>query len=190
MKRCSPQWSAIWLPNIHNANMLKMMWKGEPVEDELFQWIGLQSTAARYGLGVASIAAFAASLVLLLIDWRGWAARHDDAAIRWSTVVALFREAQAETGEWPSDKGAQLHQSYWGASKNSVDVPDKMFNRLKAKYLMKREISKRVQASPGAPRILLWLLVRLAGTAKAVRDELDPSDKEGSNGRTGEKSTD
>jgi hypothetical protein len=138
--------------------------------DGLHQWIGLPPEGARYGLGVASVAAFAASLVLLLIDWKGKAARHQDAATRWSAVVAQFREAQTEAGGWPADKGTQLHKAYWGAADDSVDVPDRRFNRLKAKYLMKVEISKRSERNPGVPRFVLWMIVRFTGTLSAVRE--------------------
>lgn len=146
--------------------------------DALLTGVGLSARDSRLGLGVASVAAFAASLVLLVIDWKGWAARHTDAAAKWSSVLSRFREHQEEDGGWPADVAEELHRAYWEASYHSVEVPDRQFNVLKAKYLLKVEISKRIQAHPGAPRCLLWLLVRFSGTARAIRSEVE-RDREG-----------
>ena len=141
--------------------------------DALYQWLQLSPTGAKLGLGVAAVGAFAASTVLLVIDWKGRAARHEDAAGRWASVVAKFREEQSDSGCWPAESRERLHQSYWRAGEESVDIPDRRFNRLKARYLMKVEVSKRIQSWPGAPRWVLWLLVRMFDTANAVRSEMD-----------------
>ena len=99
----------------------------------------------------AFAAALAAALVLLVIDWKGRAARHAVAAGRWSAVLSRFREHREDDGRWPVAAAEELHRAYWDAAHNSVQVPDGQFNALKAKYLLKVEISKRVQANPGAP---------------------------------------
>lgn len=146
--------------------------------DSLFTGFGVSAQVSQVSLGIASVAAFAAALALLVIDWKGWAARHTDAAAKWSSVVSRFREHQGEDGSWPVGAAEELHRAYWEAAHNCVDVPDKKFNALKATYLLKVEISKRVQAHPGAPRVLLWLLVRVSDTARAIRSEVE-RDREG-----------
>lgn len=152
--------------------------------DSLLTGLGVSAQASRVGLSIASVAAFAASLVLLVIDWKGWAARHTDAAAKWSSVLSRFREHQEDDGRWPVGAAEELHRAYWEAAHNSVDVPDKQFNALKAKYLLKVEISKRMQAHPGAPRLLLWLLIRVSGTARAIRSEVERDREGGRDGRS------
>ena len=140
--------------------------------DSVFKYFGLSADASRIWLGVASAAAFLASLLLLVFDWKGSAARHADAATRWSDVLASFHRSQTEDGTWTSEDAETLSDLYWDTSKHSIPIPDRKFVPLKLRYLLKVEISKKAQAYPGAPRLLLWLLIRLSGTARVIRAEV------------------
>ena len=52
---------------------------------------------------------------------------------------------------------------------NIPDRPDNKFNSLKVRYLLKVEISKLAQTFPGAPRFLLWIVVRVRGSYAVIR---------------------
>jgi hypothetical protein len=136
--------------------------------ESLFSGLGLDPATARLALGIASVAAFFASLVLMVVDWKGAAARHQDAAIRWTGVVQRFLENQLEDGSWPEGLGDELSRSYWEAGKNSVSVPDGRFNALKSQYLIKSEVSRLVSSYPGSPRFWLWVVVRVRGVWRSL----------------------
>ena len=138
--------------------------------DSLYSGVGLSPARARLLLGIASVLALIASSALILIDWKGAAAIHADAARRWAEVSKLFRRHRNENKEWPDEVRGELHEAYWDAARNSVEIPNRKFNSLKAKYLLKVEISKRSERHPGVPRFVLWIIVRSAGTLGAVRE--------------------
>jgi len=147
--------------------------------DEVYRLFGLDPRSSRILLGVASVLAFMAALLSMLIDWRGAAARHKDGAERWSGVVRLFRENQSDDETWPDDKIEQLSHAYWDAAKNSIAIPDRQFNSLKAQYLLKIEISKWAEKYPGAPRVFLWGIAKALGTIKFIKGELGHNDAGG-----------
>ena len=136
---------------------------------DFYQTLGLPSDLAIVVLGLASALAFIFSLALLLMDWRGEAARHGDAAKRWSEVLGLFRDTRSDNGDWPDNRGEELSAAYADAARNSVVIPDNKFNSLKVRYLLKVEISKLAQTFPGAPRFLLWIVVRVRGSYAVIR---------------------
>ena len=55
----------------------------------------------------------------------------------------------------------KLSLAYSDAAQNTVDIPDKKFNQLKNRYLIKKEISRMMSENPGAPRFILWIKLRL-----------------------------
>lgn len=139
--------------------------------DYIFEVVGIAPRLAKAGLGFASVASFGASVVMLIVDWKGAAARHADAALTWSRVVSLFREYRNGDGTWPEDFANTLNEKYWEASHNAASIPDKSFNSLKAEYLKKVAVSERMQSAPGAPMWLIVLLVRCSGSLAALRSE-------------------
>ena len=145
--------------------------------ESFYSGLGIDPGRARFWLGVLSVAAFAASVLLLTLNWKGEAARHEDAASRWSKVTALFRQHRREDGTWAAEHEALLHDAYWTAAHNSVNIPDRKFNKLKAQYLMKVAVSKRLEAHPGAPRVLVWLSIRFSGTVGVFHESLDREDQ-------------
>ncbi len=135
----------------------------------LYQTLGLPPELSRVVLGLASAIAFIFSLALLVIDWRGSAARHQDATKYWSEVIGRFRDTRLESGDWPEEVSDELSAGYAHASQSSVAIPDKKFNSLKIQYLSKIEVSKLAQKYPGAPGFLLWIIVRFKGSYAAIR---------------------
>lgn len=141
---------------------------------DFYRTIGFPPELSKIILGLASGVAFIFSLALLVFDWGGSAARHQDAAKKWSDVISRFRDARTQNGDWPEEVTDDLSAAYADASRNTVAIPDKKFNKLKIQYLLKVEVSKLAQKHPGAPRFLLWFLVRVKGSYAAIR--LDSGD--------------
>ena len=136
--------------------------------DELYKTFGLAPNISRAVVGIASIAAFALSLTLLVLDWRGRSARHGDAVSRWSDVLAKYRNSRNEDGTWPQEIHKELSAAYWEADRNSVEIPDRRFNGLKARHLRKVAISDLQSSYPGCPRLVLAAMLRVRDTAKAT----------------------
>ena len=61
--------------------------------DDLYKWLGLEPTSAKYFQGFASVIAFAVSVSLLVVDVKGKAALHGAAVVRFTRVVSFFHES-------------------------------------------------------------------------------------------------
>lgn len=131
--------------------------------------LSVSPQTGRLVLGVASVLAFAASLATLVIDWKGSAARHGEAAEKWASVLEEFRGLRFGDGSWSEEARVALNAAYWEADRNSVGIPERSFNRLKARHLRKVEVSKLLSRYPGCPRSVLELIVRARGTKRALR---------------------
>ncbi len=134
----------------------------------LFEIFGLEPQYVRVTLGIASVITFICSLMLLLMRWPEKAVQHKEAAQQWSNTLALFRETRKEDKMWPIESLQKLSDLYAATSDSVTAIPDKKFNNLKAQYLLKVEVSKLLSKYPGAPRLLLYLLVRLSGIYRAM----------------------
>ena len=137
--------------------------------NDFYQILRLPPEESKVVLGIASTIAFIFSLALLVLDWRGSAARHQDATVHWSKVLARFRDTRADKGDWPEEISEELSEAYAAAGQISVDIPDKKFNSLKVQYYTKIEVSKLAQKYPGAPKFLLWIITRFRGSYAAIR---------------------
>jgi hypothetical protein len=135
--------------------------------DDVFIFIGLGAENVRFVLGIASILAFFASLVALRVGWKGKAALHREAEQRLTNVLELFREVRMDNETWPEDRSDDLHQVYWEAMKNIVDIPAKKFVGLKSRHLRKVEISKMLDDHPGCPVFVLKLILLYKSIKKA-----------------------
>ena len=139
--------------------------------DGLFQALGIDAAHGKVALGIASIAAFAASLILLFADWKGQSEKHKQAAERWSKVLALYRDAWCSDGTWETEEVDQLNKAYWDADEQTVPLPSGMaFTNLKSRFLIDVEISKRKSRYPGCPKVVINLIIRFTGTYQAIRD--------------------
>ena len=139
--------------------------------DDLYRWIGLKATSAKYVRGVASVVCFAISLVLLVLDFKGRAALHGAAHERWTRALTEFRQVQPNDGqEWPIKHRKRLCRAYWSADKESVRIPNGSFTSLKGKHLRKVEISKFKSRYPGCPRLVLWVWIRCRDTCRFLRE--------------------
>ena len=137
--------------------------------DQLYSVLGVSAASGTVVVGFAGIAAFTASLALLVLDWRGRATEHREAAKLWSRALREFRTKRAEDQTWPGSTWDELNALYWHTSQYSVEVPSGRFNGLKGRYLRKVLISRLQSRYPGSPLFLIWLKVRLWHLFGALR---------------------
>jgi hypothetical protein len=137
-------------------------------------------------LALLSGVIFFLSIVELVLDWRGRAWSHGDAARRLGILKGEFRRAVV-TDEKVETDGVDLDVEYDQTTAAIVEIPNSVFNRLKAKHRRKIEISKLLDESPGAPLLLLRWRVFRAGIRNpkpptpqpAVLEESPPGDGDG-----------
>jgi hypothetical protein len=137
--------------------------------DQLYSMLGVSAPSGKMVVGFAGIAAFAASLALLVLDWRGRATEHREAAKLWSRALREFRTRRTEDKTWLSSTWDELNALYWRTSQYSVEVPSGRFNGLKGRYLRKVLISRLQSRYPGSPLFLIWLKIRLWHVFGALR---------------------
>lgn len=115
---------------------------------------------ARYQiwLGVLSALIFFLAMVDLVVDWRGRARLHADAAGRLGELKLKLRGAQLGD-DWATSDSVDLATEFAGTMAAIVEIPDRKFNGLKAKHLRKVEISRRLSNRPGAR--IWWLRYEL-----------------------------
>lgn len=138
--------------------------------DDFYSTLGFSPSVARIILGIASVTAFALSLALLVVNWKEQWAQHKDAANQWARVVEKFRNLRADDGSWPEAVREELNSAYWEAARTTTVIPDGQFNRLKRRYLRKVATSELSSIYPGAPRMLLGLLLFVRHSAGALRE--------------------
>ena len=140
-------------------------------EKALFESLGLNPAISKLILKVASAVAFFSSTALLIIDWSGTAARHRDSANRFAGLLMKLRASRDDSGLWPSAQLEELSAAYQQVNENSATIPDKKFNSLKIKYLIKKEVSSLASKHPGAPHLLVWLWVKWHGARSLLASE-------------------
>jgi len=140
-------------------------------DSNFYKLLGLPSNLSKLVLGLVAAATFLGSLVLLILDWPGKAAIHKDSAAKWSSVLALFRDARLEDGTWPIALRSKLGTAYADVCKNSAAIPDKKFTTLKVQYLTKVEVSKRASKYPGVPYFFLWVFVKYSAIKKIIHEK-------------------
>jgi hypothetical protein len=114
--------------------------------DHLVRLVGI--TAARTTwLGWLSVGTLALALVELVLDRRGAAQRRADAVRVLAALKAEYRVPPAADEEIAT--AARMSERYAQAMETVPAVPERAFNRLKAKHLRKVEISKLLSDQPG-----------------------------------------
>lgn len=133
-----------------------------------YEVLAVDPQIGRLSVGFASLFAVITSVILLIVDWEGEATRHSEAANRWSTVLRDFRTHRNDDGSWQEEQRVELSEAYWEADRNSANIPERVFNKLKARHLRKVATSKLISSYPGCPRILLWASVWIRDTFRAI----------------------
>ena len=145
--------------------------------DQLFIIFKLPPELSRTLLGIASILAFAFSLVLMIFDWSGKSAQHREAVDRWSALLEKFRRYRGKDGSWSGPVLDRLSAAYWEADRNSVKIPNKRFNSLKSRYLRKVAISKLKSSYPACPNIILFFILFFKDSYNAIMTGLKSNSK-------------
>jgi hypothetical protein len=137
--------------------------------DDVFSLIGLSPENVRFILGVTSLLAFFASLIILRVGWKGKAALHQEAEQKLTSALQLFRELRSEDNTWPQDRSSDLHRAYWEAMKNTIDIPEGKFVGLKSRHLRKVQISKMLDDISGCPVFVIRLILLFRSIKKALK---------------------
>lgn len=152
--------------------------------DKSVDILGVTLESKEWLAGLAGVIFFL-SLLELVLDWRGRACAHEDASTRLGRLKGEFRRAKVFNDRVCTD-GVDLDLEYDQTTAAIVEIPNSVFNRLKAKHRRKIEVSKLLDESPGAPILLLrwrvfWDGVRTAAhpePASKVLEETPPGDSE------------
>jgi len=108
--------------------------------------LGLRARRATW-LGWLAVVTFALTLVELVLDPRGAARRRAQAVRALATLKSEYRTAVPH-GQ-ARDAAERLSQRYEAVMGSIPEIPDLLFNRLKAAHLRKVEISKILSKRPG-----------------------------------------
>lgn len=138
--------------------------------DELFVTLWTDPSAGRVVLGIVSVITFAASIALLLVDWKSASARHAEAVRRWEEALRLFREKRNTDRSWAATDFPDLSEAYWRANRESVEIPSGRFNALKSRHLQRAAVSECKSKFPGCPRIVLAIILKVRDTSRAIRN--------------------
>ena len=137
-------------------------------DSHLYTTLGFQPDISKTVLGITSVFAFICSLTLIILNWPEKAALHKKSAEKWGQALNKFRKLRQEDDTWPTSMLPELNEAYVDASINSIDIPDKQFNKLKAQYLTKVEISKSISKHPGTPHLIIWSIIKVTSIYKAL----------------------
>lgn len=109
-------------------------------------------------LGWFAVVVFSLAVIELVLDRRGAAGRHDDAVRQLASLKLAYRTM---SGSEDVARTKALAHRYEAVMGSLPPIPERMFNRLKARHLAKLEVSKYLSANPGCPRVIArWRVMR------------------------------
>ena len=150
------------------------------VGDELLENAGQDPDFARLVVGLVAAIILALSITEFRVDWRAKGARHAGAAKRLSELKSEYRRVRQNPGDMEAEETTRLTTLYETTMQDVVEVPEKMFNRLKGRHLFKRILSEATSAHPKAPYWFLWIRLRYEGVVGAWKGA--KGDRSGSRG--------
>ncbi|MCY4580336.1 MAG: hypothetical protein OXD31_14995 [Chloroflexi bacterium] len=134
-------------------------------DPSLLNWISIPDQSIKIAIGVLAIIAFFVSVIAWRVDWKAKADAHGRAAAAYTTVkfnlTAIDPELDANELE-------RLLSQYEEISKNSIVIPDSKFLSLKSKHLIKVELSRVLNRSPGACVALIRLKLKLRHSRRSL----------------------
>lgn len=113
--------------------------------DEPVTLLGVRARRATW-LGWLAVGTFAVTLLELVLDPRGAARRRADAV---KALAALKGEYRSVTEPVGATEAARLTERYGEVMAAVPEVPNVMFNKLKAAHLRKVEVSRILSERPG-----------------------------------------
>jgi hypothetical protein len=119
----------------------------------------------------SSIFLFALSICSICVDYKQKATVHKEAASKLNQLIALYRcHYNSENDTWECENKDEMHSTYWQIHDTITPIPANIFNKLKAKYLNKVEISKMLNNYPSCPIWLLKTILFCRSTIGCIRD--------------------
>lgn len=109
-------------------------------------FLGISADRATW-LGWLALSAAFLSVVDLVTDRRGAAGKRGEAVALLTTLKGEYREAIS--GSVEADVAATLANRYLDVVTRIPEIPERLFNRLKARHLLKVEVSRELSAHPG-----------------------------------------
>lgn len=113
---------------------------------------------ARMTIGLAAVATFILSIFQLLVDWKQKSSRHAEAAKAYVNVKFKLNDVLrlVSPSQGIIDQALAAYKAVGG---KHISVPERDFNRLKRKHLLKVRVSKMLDATPGAGIVLIRLRI-------------------------------
>lgn len=119
-------------------------------------------------LGMLSIGAFALSLVQLQVNWKGRAQAYGQACVSLSAFVKEGRGILA-AGDVPRARSALAR--HHAVAEALEPIPDSQFLSLKRQHLVKVELSRQLDRSPGMSLLLMRLALWVRDSRAALWGE-------------------
>lgn len=112
-------------------------------------------------LGWFAVLVFSLTLVDLVLDRRGAAGHHDNAVRQLASLKTAYR-TPPPPGTAISKVG-EVSDTYQAVMTSLPSIPERLFNRLKARHLAKVAVSKYLSGHPGCPAVVArWRVAREA----------------------------
>lgn len=117
-------------------------------------------------IGIAAALTFFLSLIQLRVDWKQRSSMHAQAAKAFSEAKFALGEALADAAN--SALNTSALNLYRSAGHHNVSIPDRKFNNLKKKHLVKIRISKVLSEHPGTSIILIRTQIFFSDTLRLL----------------------
>lgn len=125
------------------------------VDTNILVFLRIEPQVSRIVIGVCSTLVFLMSLIEFRVDWKEKAARHNQACEILSRLKAESRELLKSANQPESEHIVNQYKICAQTLSTLPKIPEKKFHSLKAYHQSKKELSKLIDMSPGAP---VWLL--------------------------------
>src|SRR5204863_4472803 len=122
---------------------------------DVFALLPVPVASVRSAFALLGVAAFAASLVQMRLDWGGRALLFAGAADTCAQLKQRLREATAATDQSQPGRREDVLREYRVVTATLPRIPERDFVRLKAAHRQKVALSRQVEQQPFTP---LWYL--------------------------------
>ena len=117
--------------------------------------IGISEEISELTLRISSILVFFFLIVILRVDWKQKAWRHQDAVSKLSRLKFHLKARSLDS----SAELDHLREEYRIVMESLPHIPERVFNRLKAKHLRKVAVSKLLSRCPGSSSFLIHIIL-------------------------------
>ncbi|MDE2716883.1 MAG: hypothetical protein OXI33_07695 [Chloroflexota bacterium] len=142
------------------------------IDDAVFRQVGLDAAKTRILLAVPSIVILVVSITDLIVDWRSRGRRHGESAELLAQLKAKYR-SKPWTEVYDQSIEMGLTDMYNRTMERLIPIPDRQFNRLKARHRFKQFLSQATDENPRAPVWFLRVVLRVKGAWAALRWKME-----------------